>query len=55
MKKTTFSKIAKTSLLSVLVISGISWDKNPEIKATNNTPTITIDGLVLSALNQNGK
>ena len=55
MKKTTFSKIAKTSLLSVLVISGISWDKNPEIKATNNKPTITIDGLVFSDLNQNGK
>jgi beta-glucosidase len=55
MKKTTFSKIAKTSLLSVLVISGISWDKNPDIKATYKNPTITIDGLHFSDLNQNGK
>lgn len=55
MKKTTFSKIAKTTLLSALVISGISWNENPEIKAINNKPKIIIDGLVFSDLNQNGK
>lgn len=51
MKKITFVKIVKISLLSILVVSGISWNKNPE----NNNPTITINGFSFSDLNQNGK
>lgn len=55
MKKTVFSKIAKISLLSALVVSGISWNKNPENNEPNNTPKITINGFTFSDLNQNGK
>jgi beta-glucosidase len=55
MKKLSFSKIAKISLLSTLVVSGISWNKNPEIKDANDKPIITIDGFTFSDLNQNGK
>ena len=55
MKKTVFSKIAKISLLSALVVSGISWNKNPENNEPNNTPKITIGGFTFSDLNQNGK
>ena len=55
MKKTAFSKIAKISLLSVLVASGISWNKNPENNEPSNTPKITINGFTFSDLNQNGK
>ena len=55
MKKTAFSKIAKISLLSVLVVSGISWNKNPENNEPSNTPKITINGFTFSDLNQNGK
>jgi beta-glucosidase len=55
MKKTVFYKIAKISLLSALVVSGISWNKNPENTEPNNTPKITIGGFTFSDLNQNGK
>ncbi|MFV8464737.1 glycoside hydrolase family 3 N-terminal domain-containing protein [Flavobacterium sp. LB1P62] len=55
MKNLSFSKIAKISLLSTLVISGISWNKNSEIKDSNDKPIITIDGFTFSDLNQNGK
>lgn len=55
MKKTAFSKIAKISLLSALVVSGISWNKNPENNEPSNTPKITINGFTFSDLNQNGK
>ena len=47
--------IAKISLLSVLIFSGISWKKNPEIKETDDKPKITINGFTFSDLNQNGK
>jgi beta-glucosidase len=52
MKKISMAKI---SLLSVLIISGISWKTNPEIKETNDKPKITINGFTFSDLNQNGK
>ncbi|WP_081897804.1 glycoside hydrolase family 3 N-terminal domain-containing protein [Flavobacterium sp. 83] len=55
MKKISFSKIAKISLLSTLVLSGISWNKNPEIKDSPGKPIITVDGLTFSDLNQNGR
>ncbi|WP_035671508.1 glycoside hydrolase family 3 N-terminal domain-containing protein [Flavobacterium sp. 83] len=55
MKNKSISKIAKTSLLSALVISGISWGKNPEIKETKSNPIITINGFTFSDLNKNGK
>jgi beta-glucosidase len=55
MKKTFFSKIAKISLLSALVASGISWNKNPENNEPNIPPKITIGGFTFADLNQNGK
>ncbi len=55
MKKFSFSKIAKISLLSTLVVSGVSWSKNPEIKDANGNPLITVNGYTFSDLNQNGK
>jgi beta-glucosidase len=55
MKNNSISKIAKTSLLSALVISGISWAKNPEIKETKPNPIITVNGFTFSDLNKNGK
>ena len=55
MKKTFFSKIAKISLLSALVASGISWNKNSENNEPNTTPKITINGFTFTDLNQNGK
>ncbi|MFV5689878.1 glycoside hydrolase family 3 N-terminal domain-containing protein [Flavobacterium sp. ZT3R25] len=55
MKNNSISKIAKTSLLSALVISGISWAKNPEIKETTPNPIITVNGFTFSDLNKNGK
>ena len=55
MKKTTVTKIAKTTVLTVLVISGISWTKKPALEASNIYPKITLDGLTFSDLNKNGK
>lgn len=55
MKNKSISKIAKTSLLSALVLSGISWAKNPEIKETKPNPIITVNGFTFSDLNKNGK
>jgi beta-glucosidase len=55
MKNFSFSKIAKISLLSTLVVSGISWSKNPGNNDTNNKPLLTINGFTFSDLNQNGK
>lgn len=55
MKNKSISKIAKTSLLSALVLSGISWAKNPEIKDTKPSPIITVNGFTFSDLNKNGK
>ncbi|MBC7605886.1 MAG: glycoside hydrolase family 3 C-terminal domain-containing protein [Burkholderiales bacterium] len=55
MKKFSFSKIAKISLLSILVVSGVSWNTYPEIKIPNDIPRITSNGFTFSDLNQNGK
>jgi len=55
MKNNTISQIVKTSLLSALVVSGISWTKKPEIKDPKNSPIITINGFTFSDLNKNGK
>lgn len=55
MKNLSFSKIAKLSLLSTLIVSGISWNKNPGLKDGNGNPLITINGFTFSDLNQNGK
>ncbi|TRX43120.1 glycoside hydrolase family 3 N-terminal domain-containing protein [Flavobacterium restrictum] len=55
MKNVSFLKIAKTSLLTIVIISGISWNKKPEIKDTNDKTIITINGFTFSDLNQNGK
>ncbi|WP_367752662.1 glycoside hydrolase family 3 N-terminal domain-containing protein [Flavobacterium sp. WC2430] len=55
MKNTTISQIVKTSLLSALVVSGISWTKKPEINDPKNSPIITINGFTFSDLNKNGK
>jgi len=55
MKNFSFSKIAKISLLSTLVVSGVSWSNNPVIKNSNENPILTINGFTFSDLNQNGK
>lgn len=55
MKNVSFFKIAKISLLSILVVSGISWNKYPEKNKSNTPPKITINGFTFSDLNQNGK
>jgi beta-glucosidase len=55
MKNVSFSKITKISLLSIIVFSGISWNKKTEINYTNDKPIITINGFTFSDLNQNGK
>ena len=44
MKNYSFSKMAKTALLSTLISSGVSWSKNPEPKDANGNPLITIKG-----------
>ena len=53
MKNYSFTKIAKVSLLSVLIGSGISWKKSPT--NTNENQKITINGFTFKDLNQNGK
>jgi beta-glucosidase len=55
MKNFSISKLAKISLLSTLVVSGVSWSKNSGIKMPYNNPIITINGFTFSDLNQNGK
>ncbi|MES2240640.1 MAG: glycoside hydrolase family 3 N-terminal domain-containing protein [Bacteroidota bacterium] len=48
-------KIAKVSLVSTLVVSGISWNKKPENNKIKKNPIITINGFTFSDLNKNGK
>lgn len=55
MKNYSLLKIAKVSLLSTLVFSGISWNKNSETTDANGKPILTINGFSFSDLNQNGK
>jgi beta-glucosidase len=55
MKNYSFKKIAKTSLFSALIISGISWKTYPTKIDANDNPIITVDGFTFSDLNKNGK
>lgn len=55
MKNYSFTKIAKATLLSVLISSSISWKKNPTKANSNENQTITINGFKFKDLNQNGK
>lgn len=55
MKNHSFSKMAKTALLSTLISTGVSWSQNPEPKDANGNPLITIKGYTFSDLNKNGK
>ncbi|MGO4819498.1 glycoside hydrolase family 3 N-terminal domain-containing protein [Flavobacterium sp. W22_SRS_FP1] len=55
MKNKTIAKTAKTSLLSVLLFSSISWANNPQPNQTTTNPIITVNGLTFSDLNRNGK
>lgn len=54
MKNITIKKSAKISLLSALVLSGISWNK-PENNSIEKNPIITINGFTFTDLNKNGK
>ncbi|TDD95984.1 glycoside hydrolase family 3 N-terminal domain-containing protein [Flavobacterium cellulosilyticum] len=55
MKNSSFLKTVKISLLSTLIISGISWNKKNDIKDANGIPLLTINAFTFSDLNQNGK
>jgi beta-glucosidase len=55
MRNKSISTITKTSLLFALVFSGISWASNPEKKAPDSTPIITVNGFTFSDLNRDGK
>jgi beta-glucosidase len=55
MKNYSFSKMAKTALLSTIISTGVSWSQNPEPKDANGNPLITIKGYAFSDLNKNGK
>ncbi len=55
MKKKFITKIAKATLLTTVVISGISWAKKPNKELTEKYPILTINGCTFSDLNKNGK
>jgi beta-glucosidase len=55
MKNKTIAKKTKTSLLSVLVFSSVSWANIPEVTEPVTNPIITIKGFTFSDLNRNGK
>lgn len=55
MKKTTITKIAKVTLLTTVVLTGISWTNKPIHESTKTVPIISIDGFTFHDLNQNGK
>lgn len=48
-------KIAKVSLVSTLVVSGISWNQKTENGKIEKNPIITINGFTFTDLNRNGK
>ena len=54
MKKNKIQKIAKNTILSVLIISGISWNKK-DIEDPKEVPVLTQNGFTFKDLNQNGK
>jgi len=55
MKNHTIKKLAKISLLSALVLTGISWNTHPNKINTGKDPIITVNGLTFKDLNKNGK
>jgi beta-glucosidase len=55
MKNHSIKKLAKISLLSTLVLTGISWNKNPNDSNTEKEPIIIVNGLTFKDLNKNGK
>ncbi len=54
MKKNKIQKIAKNTILSALIISGISWNKK-DIEDPKEVPVLTQNGFTFKDLNQNGK
>ncbi|MBA0885187.1 glycoside hydrolase family 3 N-terminal domain-containing protein [Flavobacterium undicola] len=55
MNFSNIKKIAKVSLLSTLVVSGISWNQKTENGKVEKNPIITINGFTFMDLNKNGK
>ncbi|MEN9909226.1 MAG: hypothetical protein RLZZ540_2375 [Bacteroidota bacterium] len=55
MNFSNIKKIAKVSLVSTLVVSGISWNKKTENNKMEKNPIITINGFTFTDLNRNGK
>lgn len=55
MNFSNIKKIAKVSLVSTLVVSGISWNKKTENNKMEKNPIITINGFTFTDLNNNGK
>jgi beta-glucosidase len=55
MKNKSITKIVKTSLLSALVFSGISWASDSDLQKPKTNPILTINGFTFSDLNSNGK
>ena len=55
MKNNSIQKIAKISLLSALVLSGISWNTKPGNDKIEKDPIITVNGFTFTDFNKNGK
>ncbi|WP_310379078.1 glycoside hydrolase family 3 C-terminal domain-containing protein [Flavobacterium sp.] len=55
MKNYSFTKIAKVTLLAVVISSGISWKKVPTETNSNRKQEITLNGFTFQDLNNNGK
>lgn len=55
MNFSNIKKIAKVSLVSTLVVSGISWNQKTENGKIEKNPIITINGFTFTDLNRNGK
>ncbi|GEL11891.1 beta-glucosidase [Flavobacterium glycines] len=48
-------KVVKVSLVSTLVVSGISWNQKGDNNKIDKNPIITINGFTFTDLNRNGK
>lgn len=55
MKNNSIQKTAKISLLSALVLSGISWNTKPGNDTIEKNPVITVNGFTFTDFNKNGK
>ncbi|MFA9189852.1 glycoside hydrolase family 3 N-terminal domain-containing protein [Flavobacterium sp. FZUC8N2.13] len=55
MNCSNIKKIAKVSLVSTLVVSGISWNHKTENSMVEKNPIITINGFTFTDYNRNGK